>query len=57
MKIYFVITLILSSWLTAQEEETPAAPEEISPKVEVKSKKVDHRIVIEAPAPIPPPKL
>lgn len=57
MKIYFLITLILGSWLTAQEKETPAAPEEVSPKVEVKSKKVDHRIVIEAPAPIPPPKL
>ena len=60
MKIHYVLILILSSWLTAQETETPASPEEVPPKVEkaeVKSEKVDHRIVIEAPAPMPKPKL
>lgn len=61
MKIHYALTLILSSWLTAQEVETSAPiPEETPPKVEkaeVKSEKVDHRIVIEAPAPAPKPKL
>ena len=60
MKIYYTLSLILSSWLVAQEAETPAISEEVSPKVEtaaVKSDKVDHRIVIEAPAPKTKPKL
>lgn len=60
MKIHYALTLILSSWLTGQEVKTPATSEEIPPKVEtaeVKSEKVDHRIVIEAPAPAPKPKL
>ena len=60
MKIHSALTLILSSWLTAQDTVLPETPEEPSPKVEkaeVKSDKVDHRIVIEAPAPVPKPKL
>ncbi|MFT7444186.1 MAG: hypothetical protein ACI9AF_001087, partial [Granulosicoccus sp.] len=68
MKIHRLIPLLFCSWLTAQEGILPGSlpvvedpppiekPVEVE-KVEVKSEKVDHRIVIEAPGPKEKPPL